>query len=102
MCVFSKKKREEEDQKKAKGSALSSFSLPSLFLSLTHVCFPSFLIPGCRYDLGNTNIAGLGTDLEKAIRQAAGDHEPAWETAGKKLGVEVWRIEKFKVRQTFC
>jgi gelsolin len=35
--------------------------------------------------------------LEKKVKQAAADKEPAWENAGKAVGIQVWRIEKFKV-----
>lgn len=31
----------------------------------------------CSYDLANTNVGMLGTDLEKAVRQAAAEHEDA-------------------------
>ncbi len=35
--------------------------------------------------------------LEKRVREHAGDTEPAWESAGAKPGVEVWRIEQFQI-----
>jgi gelsolin len=51
-----------------------------------------------KYDLANTNIAGLGTDLEKAVKQAAAEGEKAWKAVdSKKPGLYVWRIEQFKV-----
>jgi len=40
----------------------------------------------------------LGSDLDKKIRQAAANTEDAWKGAGKKLGLEIWRIEKFHVK----
>jgi len=49
------------------------------------------------YNIADSNIAGLGSDLEKEVRKAAADTEPAWDNAGKELGIQVWRIEKFKV-----
>ncbi|KAI8818389.1 uncharacterized protein EV422DRAFT_538417 [Fimicolochytrium jonesii] len=48
-------------------------------------------------DLSETNIAGLGTDLEKKVRLSAAETEKAWEGVGKKPGLRVWRIEQFKV-----
>lgn len=30
-------------------------------------------------------------------RAAAAEKEPAWENAGKSVGLQIWRIEKFKV-----
>jgi gelsolin len=35
--------------------------------------------------------------LEKRVREHAGDRELAWENAGSQPGLQIWRIEKFKV-----
>ncbi|KAH8104671.1 fragmin60 [Cristinia sonorae] len=50
-----------------------------------------------KYNIEDSNIALLGSDLEKNVREHAGDKEPAWETAGQQIGLQIWRIEKFKV-----
>jgi len=49
------------------------------------------------YDIKDSNIALLGSDLEKHVREAAGDKEQAWANAGTAVGLQAWRIEKFKV-----
>jgi len=49
-------------------------------------------------DLADSNIAGLGSDLDKKIRQHAAQTEPAWTNAGKDVGLQIWRIEKFNVK----
>jgi len=49
------------------------------------------------YNVADSNIANLGSDLEKNVRQAAAGGEPAWKVAGKDVGLQIWRIEKFKV-----
>ncbi|KAG7445801.1 actin depolymerizing protein [Guyanagaster necrorhizus] len=50
-----------------------------------------------KYDVKDSNIALLGSDLEERVREHAGDTEPAWKSAGAKPGVEVWRIEQFQI-----
>jgi len=43
-------------------------------------------------------MALFGSPLEKEIKRLASDGEPAWRGAGKQIGVEVWRIEKFQIK----
>jgi len=50
------------------------------------------------YNIEDSNIAGLGSDLDKKIRQAAAQTEPAWQNAGRAPGLQIWRIEKFQVK----
>jgi gelsolin len=50
-----------------------------------------------KFNIEDSNIANLGSDLDKKIRQAAAETEDAWKDAGKKVGLQIWRIEKFKV-----
>jgi len=46
----------------------------------------------------DTNMAGAGGAEDKALRKRAAQTEMAWEDAGQKPGIIVWRIEKFKVK----
>ncbi|KAF9533082.1 actin regulatory protein [Crepidotus variabilis] len=50
------------------------------------------------YDIEDSNIALLGSDLEKHVREQGGDTESAWNEAGIKEGLQIWRIEKFHVK----
>lgn len=50
------------------------------------------------YDLKDSNIANIGSDLDKKVRQAAAQTEKAWTNAGKEIGMQIWRIEKFTVQ----
>jgi gelsolin len=49
------------------------------------------------YKIEDTNMALFGTDIEKNVKHEASLHEEQWHTAGKKDGIDVWRIEKFKI-----
>jgi gelsolin len=49
------------------------------------------------YDIADTNIALLGSKLEKDVKKASAQTETAWNNAGKQVGIQIWRIEKFKV-----
>jgi len=50
-----------------------------------------------QYNIAESNIANLGTELEKKVKLEASNHEDAWKSIGKEPGLEVWRIEKFHV-----
>jgi gelsolin len=51
-----------------------------------------------QYNVADSNVAGLGSDLDKKVRQAAAQTEKAWTDAGKQVGLLIWRIEKFTVK----
>jgi len=44
-----------------------------------------------------SNLALIGSDLDKKIKQAAAGGEDAWQSIGDAPGVNVWRIEQFKI-----
>lgn len=48
--------------------------------------------------LEDTNMANYGSKDHRDLKKSAAQTEEAWKEAGKKVGVQVWRIEKFKVK----
>lgn len=46
----------------------------------------------------DSNMALVGSDLDKDARQAAAQEEPAWEGAGQEPGIQIWRVEKMKIK----
>eukprot|EP00020_Sapocribrum_chincoteaguense_P003972 CAMPEP_0170751312 /NCGR_PEP_ID=MMETSP0437-20130122/11387_1 /TAXON_ID=0 /ORGANISM="Sexangularia sp." /LENGTH=417 /DNA_ID=CAMNT_0011090345 /DNA_START=124 /DNA_END=1377 /DNA_ORIENTATION=- len=55
------------------------------------------LVKPKKYDVADSNIANLGTELERQVKKASAETETAWAGVGSSLGLRVWRIEKFKV-----
>ena len=50
-----------------------------------------------KYDWADTNLALFGSDTDKQVKKESAQTEPAWKGAGQKVGLEIWRINKFKV-----
>ena len=44
-----------------------------------------------------SNLAGIGSDLDKKIREATAENEEQWTNVGDDACLKVWRIEQFKV-----
>jgi len=49
-------------------------------------------------DIKDSNIAGIGSKADKDERKVAASKEEAWKGAGQKIGLQIWRIEKFHVK----
>ncbi|KAL8569179.1 hypothetical protein ACOMHN_035449 [Nucella lapillus] len=50
-----------------------------------------------KYDWKDSNLALFGSDLEKNVKKESAATEAAWKGAGQKVGLQIWRIVKFKV-----
>ncbi|KAJ8502678.1 hypothetical protein ONZ45_g11530 [Pleurotus djamor] len=57
----------------------------------------AFLTRPTAYNIEDSNIALLGSDIEKRVREHSGSEELAWEIAGSEPGLMIWRIESFQV-----
>eukprot|EP00916_Digyalum_oweni_P011234 GHVL01018740.1.p1 GENE.GHVL01018740.1~~GHVL01018740.1.p1 ORF type:complete len:376 (-),score=23.68 GHVL01018740.1:986-2113(-) len=57
----------------------------------------SGLVKAKKYNWMDSNLAMFGSDTEKEVKKASAESEPAWRQAGKKPGLQIWRINKFKV-----
>ncbi|XP_020894746.1 gelsolin-like protein 1, partial [Exaiptasia diaphana] len=55
------------------------------------------LVKQKKYDWKDSNLAFFGSDLERNIKKESAGTEPAWEGAGQKPGLQIWRIVNFKV-----
>eukprot|EP01133_Synstelium_polycarpum_P010775 gene10775-12553_t len=55
------------------------------------------MIRPTKLDISQSNIALLGSDLDKKCRTDKADKEAQWKAAGKTEGLLIWRIENFKV-----
>jgi gelsolin len=57
----------------------------------------SGLVKPKQYDWKDSNLALFGSDTEKQVKKESAQSEPAWRGAGAGVGLQIWRIVKFKV-----
>nr|XP_054773818.1 gelsolin-like protein 2 [Lytechinus pictus] len=50
-----------------------------------------------KFDWKDSNLALFGSDTEKQVKKESAESEPAWNGAGQAVGIQIWRIVKFKV-----
>lgn len=55
------------------------------------------LVKAKKYDWKDSNIALFGSDTDRGVKKESAETEPAWKGAGQKVGIQIWRIVKFKV-----
>jgi gelsolin len=55
------------------------------------------LVKPKEYDWKDSNLALFGSDTEKSVKKESAECEPAWQGAGQEVGIQIWRINKFKV-----
>ncbi|NP_001191425.1 gelsolin [Aplysia californica] len=58
----------------------------------------SGLVKAKKYDWKDSNLALFGSDVEKNVKKESAEQEPAWKNAGSQVGIQIWRIVKFKVQ----
>lgn len=50
-----------------------------------------------KYDWKDSNLALFGSELETNVKKASAETEVAWKGAGQKVGLQIWRVVKFKL-----
>ncbi|XP_071829544.1 gelsolin-like protein 2 [Apostichopus japonicus] len=58
----------------------------------------SGLVKAKKYDWKDSNMALVGTDTDRAVKKESAETELAWKGAGESVGIQIWRIVKFKVK----
>jgi len=56
------------------------------------------MLNGEPVDIEDTNLSEIGSEADKACKQAAAELEVNWEGAGEKPGIEIWRIENKRTK----
>lgn len=49
------------------------------------------------YDIKDSNVELIGTDIDHQVKYKSAAEEPAWQVVGKAPGLFIWRIENFQV-----
>lgn len=49
------------------------------------------------YDIKDSNVELIGTDIDHQVKYKSAAEEPAWQAVGKGPGLLIWRIENFQV-----
>ncbi|XP_067044732.1 gelsolin-like protein 2 [Acropora muricata] len=58
----------------------------------------SGLVKAKVYNYKDSNVANIGSDKDKALRKTTAGFEPAWKGMEENVGLKIWRIEKFEVK----
>jgi len=56
------------------------------------------MLKDTKVKIEDSNISNYGSKDHKDLKKASAGTEEAWKGAGAKVGVEIWRIEKFQVK----
>ena len=54
------------------------------------------------YDWQDSNMALFGSKEDRDTKKASAETEEAWKGCGQKVGIEIWRINKFQVGHDLC
>ncbi|ESO91380.1 hypothetical protein LOTGIDRAFT_105757, partial [Lottia gigantea] len=56
------------------------------------------LVKAKKYDWKDSNMALFGSDTEKQVKKESAEGEPAWQGAGQEVGLKIWRVEQFEIK----